>query len=73
MSINRESILIVEDVINREIEWADGYTGDIEKAWEEISDALVYNEQAKEILWEYISSKDIPEIMSRLQELEGEE
>ena len=38
---------------------------------EEISDALVYNEQAKEILWEYISSKDIPEIMSRLQELEG--
>ena len=32
-----------------------------------------YQEQAKEILWEYVSEKDIPEITKRLEEIEKNE
>ena len=43
---------------------------DLDKSWNTIKNYIAkegeYNEKAKEILWEYISDKDIPEIEERL-------
>lgn len=35
-----------------------------------LSVSMKYHECAKDILWEYISDKDVPEIQKRLEELE---
>ena len=43
---------------------------DLDKSWKTIINYIAkegeYNEKAKDILWEYISDKDIPEIKERL-------
>ena len=43
---------------------------DLDKSWNKIINYIAkegeYNEKAKDILWEYISDKDIPEIEERL-------
>ena len=43
---------------------------DLDKSWNTIINYIAkegeYNEKAKDILWEYISDKDIPEIEERL-------
>tara|TARA_Y100001938_G_scaffold82028_1_gene113064 strand:- start:137 stop:382 length:246 start_codon:yes stop_codon:yes gene_type:complete len=43
---------------------------DLDKSWNKIINYIAkegeYNDKAKDILWEYISDKDIPEIEERL-------
>ena len=36
-----------------------------------LRDESFYNDKAKDILWEYVSKNDIPEIEKRLAEIEG--